>query len=206
VSDEPAFAAAVAENGALPFVALSLLRGEAARELIIRTKKSTAGKAWGVGILGFADPELQEEQLNYIKTTAPPFVLIAGGRPAQAVDLEQSGIATVLHVPARSLLDLFLKEGARRFVFEGRECGGHVGPLSSLVLWELQISRLLLEEDATSLHVLFAGGIHDARSAAFVSVMAAPLTIRGAAIGVLMGTAYLYTKEAVETGAIVQQF
>lgn len=206
VSDEPGFAAAVAEQGALPFVALSLLRGEAARDLITRTKEQTAGKPWGVGILGFADPELRKEQLNYIKAAAPPFVLIAGGRPAQAAELEQSGIATFLHVPARSLLDLFLKEGAKRFVFEGRECGGHVGPLSSLVLWELQVNRLLQEEDPSAFHLLFAGGIHDARSAAFISVMTAPLAVRGARIGVLMGTAYLYTREAVETGAIVRQF
>src|SRR5690606_14863541 len=103
------------------------------------------------------------------------------------------GISSFLHVPTYSLLDLFLKEGAKKFVFEGRECGGHVGPLSSLVLWELQVSRLLLEEQAADFHILFAGGIHDSLSAAFVSVMAAPLAVRGARIGVLMGTAYLYT-------------
>ena len=41
--------------------------------------------------------------------------------------------------------------------------------------------------------VLFAGGIHDARSAAMVAAMAAPLAARGAKVGVLMGTAYLFT-------------
>ena len=45
--------------------------------------------------------------------------------------------------------------------------------------------------------VLFAGGIHDARSAAMVAAMAAPLAARGAKVGVLMGTAYLFTEEAV---------
>ena len=72
--------------------------------------------------------------------------LIAGGRPSQAAPLEAEGIATYLHVPSPGLLDRFLKDGARRFVFEGRECGGHVGPRSSFALWERQIERLLQDE------------------------------------------------------------
>ncbi|MEM0963571.1 MAG: beta-ketoacyl synthase N-terminal-like domain-containing protein, partial [Bacteroidota bacterium] len=119
---------------------------------------------------------------------------------------EARGTKTYLHVPSPGLLDLFLKEGARRFVFEGRECGGHVGPRSSFALWEAQIERLLQDDDPGSLHVLFAGGIHDARSAAMVSAMTATLAARGAKIGALMGTAYLFTEEAVATGAIKERF
>ncbi|SEJ65859.1 polyketide-type polyunsaturated fatty acid synthase PfaA [Dyadobacter sp. SG02] len=206
VSDVPAFAAAVADAGALPFVALSLLKGEKARNLIRETRELVGDKPWGVGILGFADAELREEQLSYIMEEKPPVVLIAGGRPSQAKPLEKLGIKTFLHVPSAPLLDMFLKEGARRFIFEGRECGGHVGPLSSFVLWEKQINRLLQEEQTEQLEVFFAGGIHDAFSAAMISVMAAPLAARGVKVGVLMGTAYLYTQEAVATGAILPQF
>jgi acyl transferase domain-containing protein/NAD(P)H-dependent flavin oxidoreductase YrpB (nitropropane dioxygenase family)/NAD(P)-dependent dehydrogenase (short-subunit alcohol dehydrogenase family) len=206
VSDVPAFAAAVAEAGALPFVALSLLKGEKARELVLETGRQAGARTWGVGILGFAPPELRAEQLDYVLEAKPPVVLIAGGRPSQAKPLEKAGIKTFLHVPSAALLDLFLKEGARRFVFEGRECGGHVGPLSSFVLWEKQIERLLEEDQPGDISVFFAGGIHDSVSAALVAVMAAPLAARGVKVGVLMGTAYLYTKEAVETGAILPGF
>ncbi len=206
VSDVPRFAEAVASAGALPFVALSLLKGEAARHLIRETKQLAGTKTWGVGILGFAPQELREEQLEYIKEEKPPVVLIAGGRPSQAKPLEKLGIKTFLHVPSVALLDMFLKEGAKNFVFEGRECGGHVGPLSSLVLWEKQVERLLLDEHPEQLSVFFAGGIHDSRSAAFIAVMAAPLAARGVKVGVLMGTAYLYTTEAVATGAILPKF
>ncbi|WP_257667609.1 type I polyketide synthase [Parapedobacter tibetensis] len=206
VSDVPAFAHAVAEAGALPFVALSLMKGEDAKALITETKARVADKPWGVGILGFVPQELRDEQMAYIMAEKPPFALIAGGRPSQSAALEKMGISAFLHVPAMALLDLFLKEGAAKFVFEGRECGGHVGPLSSLVLWEMQLTRLLDEEQAERLHVFFAGGIHDALSASFVAVMAAPLAARGGKVGVLMGTAYLYTQEAVETGAILKQF
>lgn len=206
VSDVAPFANAVAEAGALPFVALSLLKGDRAKELISETKKLAGNKTWGVGILGFAPQELRDEQLEYIKQEMPPVVLIAGGRPSQAKPLEKLGIKTFLHVPSVSLLDMFLKEGAKRFVFEGRECGGHVGPLSSMVLWEKQIERLLKEDQPEQISVFFAGGIHDALSTAFIAVMAAPLAAKGVKVGVLMGTSYLYTKEAVTSGAIQDKF
>ncbi|MBL1220264.1 SDR family NAD(P)-dependent oxidoreductase [Chryseobacterium sp. L7] len=206
VSDVPLFANAVADAGALPFVALSLLKGKQAKDLVMETKKLAGEKTWGVGILGFAPQELREEQTSYILEAKPPVVLIAGGRPAQAKIFEKAGITTFLHVPSPALLDIFLKEGATHFIFEGRECGGHVGPLSSMVLWEKQIERILKEDHPENISVFFAGGIHNAFSTAFVSIMAAPLAARGVKVGVLIGTAYLYTEEAVRTGAIQEEF
>jgi acyl transferase domain-containing protein/NAD(P)H-dependent flavin oxidoreductase YrpB (nitropropane dioxygenase family)/NAD(P)-dependent dehydrogenase (short-subunit alcohol dehydrogenase family) len=206
VSDKASFAAAVADAGGLPFVALSLLRGPEARQLLEETAIACAGKTWGVGVLGFAPPELREEQIAAIRDVRPPVALIAGGRPAQARPLEELGIPSYLHVPSPGLLDLFLREGARRFVLEGRECGGHVGPRSSFALWDAAIERLARDPVAGEVSLLFAGGIHDARSAAMVATAAAPLAARGARIGVLMGTAYLFTEEAVASGAIQPGF
>ncbi|MFN8012168.1 MAG: SDR family NAD(P)-dependent oxidoreductase [Holophagaceae bacterium] len=206
VSDRAAFAEAVAGAGALPFLALALLRGDEAAPLLAETSRRLAGRPWGVGILGFVPPELREAQLAAVLEARPPAAIIAGGRPAQARPLEEAGIATFLHVPSPGLLDLFLKQGARRFVFEGLECGGHVGPRSSLALWEAQVARLLRHPAPSELSVVFAGGVHDAHSAAMVSALAAPLAARGAKVGVLMGTAYLFTPEAVASGAIVPGF
>ncbi len=206
VSDRASFASAVAQAGGLPFVALSLMRGAEAKRVLEETSSALAGRPWGVGVLGFVPPEIRDEQLALVLEARPTVALVAGGRPSHARPLEQAGIATYLHVPSPGLLDLFLKDGARRFVFEGRECGGHVGPRSSFVLWESAVERLLAWGDVRDVSVLFAGGIHDARSAAMVSAMAAPLAVRGAKIGVLMGTAYLFTEEAVSTGAILPGF
>ncbi len=210
VSDSPKFADAVAEAGALPFLALGLMRGPDVLALLRDTAERLDAKSWGVGILGFVPPELRAEQYEAIRTVRPPFALIAGGRPDQAQHLEREGIKTYLHVPSPELLRQFLKDGARRFVLEGRECGGHVGPRSSLVLWEqaFDILRESIDREvpAETLHVLFAGGIHDRRSAAAVEALAAPLVERGVKIGVLLGTAYLFTEEAVTTGAIVPGF
>ena len=211
VSDVAPFCDAVGAAGALPFLALALMRGPQVEALLQATADRMAGRPWGVGILGFVPPELRQEQLAVVRAFRPPFAIIAGGRPDQARQLEQEGIVTYLHVPSPNLLDLFLTSGARRFIFEGRECGGHVGPRSSFVLWESMIERLTARIDSLDVnggdcHVVFAGGIHDARSAAMVAAMAGTLAQRGVKIGVLMGTAYLFTEEAVASGAIVEGF
>ena len=206
VSDRARFAEAVAAGGGLPFLALTLMTGPEVRELLEETRSLVGDRPWGVGILGFVPPEVREQQLAVLRDIAPPIALIAGGRPSQATPLEAQGTATYLHVPSPGLLELFLRDGARKFVFEGSECGGHVGPRTSFALWEQQLARLLAHPDPSELSVLFAGGIHDARSAAMVAAMAAPLAARGARVGVLMGTAYLFTHEAVAAGAIAPGF
>lgn len=217
VSDTPAFAAAVASEGGLPLLALALSSQQEAMALLTETQRQVGERPWGVGILGFVPLAVRQQQLEAIRAAHPPFALIAGGRPDQARALEAEGIATYLHVPSPELLRLFLAEGARRFVFEGRECGGHVGPRSSFVLWELAIETVLEHLSAhpadavatltgAGLHILFAGGIHDALSAAMAAALAAPLIERGVRVGVLVGTAYLFTKEAVACGAIVQRY
>ncbi|MGN6695232.1 MAG: beta-ketoacyl synthase N-terminal-like domain-containing protein, partial [Aquihabitans sp.] len=206
VSDRAEFAAAVADGGGLPFLALALLRGPEVRELLVQTKELLGDRPWGVGVLGFVPADLRAEQLEVVHDVAPPHALIAGGRPSQAAPLEAAGIDTYLHVPSPGLLDRFLKDGARKFVFEGRECGGHVGPRSSFALWDAQIERLLEVPDPSELQILFAGGIHDARSAAMAGAAAATLAAKGAHVGVLMGTAYLFTEESVAAGAIQPAF
>jgi hypothetical protein len=207
VSDQAAFAAAVAGADGLPFLALALMSGEDTRRLLDEAAELLGDRPWGVGILGFAPEEVRAAQLEAIHAAKPPYALIAGGRPAQAAALEAAGISTYLHVPSPGLLERFVKEGARKFIFEGSECGGHIGPRASFPLWESQIDCLLDHPEVLpEVSVLFAGGVHDARSGAMVSAMCAPLAERGAATGVLMGTAYLFTEEAVSAGAILPYY
>ncbi|MEV7092500.1 SDR family NAD(P)-dependent oxidoreductase [Amycolatopsis sp. NPDC051045] len=199
VSDQPGFAAAVADAGGFPFVAVATANGARTTELLARTAERLGDRPWGAGILGFVPDDLRVAQLAAIRAARPRCVLIAGGKPGQARALETAGIATFLHVPSPVLLRQYLDAGVRRFVFEGAECGGHVGPRPSFQLWEEQLAVLGAAKDV---EVLFVGGIHDARSAAMVAAMAKPLE----ATGVLMGTAYLFTEEAVVHGAITGLF
>ena len=207
VSDTPAFVQQVAQGGALPFLALAWMRGQEVDALLHETSDQLKENPWGVGLLGFIPPDLYKEQLKIVSAYHPPFALIAGGRPDQAMALEQEGISTYLHVPSPGLLRMFLENGVRRFVFEGWEAGGHVGPRCGFVLWETMINALLesipRNNPSEEYHVLFAGGIHDALSASMVAAMAAPLAERGVRVGLQLGSAYLVTQEAVSTGAIV---
>ncbi len=208
VSDRSELAMAVAAAGGLPLIAAAMLSPAQLRPLLEETGARLADRPWGVGLLGFVTPALREAQFALVEALRPPCALISGGTPEQAARLEQQGIATWLHVPA-PLIEEYCARGVRRFVFEGAECGGHVGPLHAFALWQEALEHLLAALPAAELgrlEVLFAGGIHDARSAAMVAALAAPLTAAGARIGVLMGTAYLFTTETVAAGALAPLF
>ncbi|MEM9445730.1 MAG: SDR family NAD(P)-dependent oxidoreductase [Verrucomicrobiota bacterium] len=210
VSDTAEFCNAVATGGALPFLALAMMPQKAVRELMEKTKALLGEKPWGAGLLGFNAPQLYKEQLEVVLDVHPSYTIIAGGRPDQASALEAKGISSYLHVPSPSILDIFINEGARKFIFEGRECGGHVGPRTSLVLWDSMVHVILnaglSEAELSKLQVIFAGGIHDAKSAAMATTIAQPLAEKGVQVGLLMGTGYLFTHEIVESSAVVEQF
>jgi acyl transferase domain-containing protein/NAD(P)H-dependent flavin oxidoreductase YrpB (nitropropane dioxygenase family)/NAD(P)-dependent dehydrogenase (short-subunit alcohol dehydrogenase family) len=210
VSDVAGFADAVSRGGGLPFLALALLRQAECERLLEQTAVLMGERPWGVGILAFVPQELRVEQLKAVLKVRPRFAILAGGRQEQASSLEAAGIRTYIHAPSPQLLEMFLRQGGRRFIFEGRECGGHVGPLSSFVLWESVIETLVEFQrksgNKEALDIVFAGGIHDGRSAAMVSALSASASALGIRIGILMGTAYLFTHEAVDTGAIVPLF
>lgn len=209
VSDRAEFARAVADGGGLPMLALALMDPSKVKPLLDDTARQLGEAPWGVGLLGFAPKELLDAQMELVVATKPAFALVAGGRPTQAKALEKVGIRTYIHAPVPRLLENFIEQGARRFVLEGRECGGHVGPLSSFVLWEQSVDvvlRYASKKNAEPISVLFAGGIHDRKSAAMVAAMAAPLVERGVRVGVLMGTPYIFARETVESGAIVSEF
>ena len=208
VSDVAPFCEQVAAGGGLPFLALALMQGAETHALLHETKARLGDLPWGVGILGFVPAPIRQAQLEVIRQLRPPFAIIAGGRPSQAKQLEQYGVTTFLHVPSPGLLEAFVRDGARHFILEGRECGGHVGPRTSFTLWQSAIDTLLAAKITRpeELHIVFAGGIHDGLSAAMVAALAAPLVQLGVRIGVLMGSAYLFTEEAVTSGAIVPEY
>src|SRR3546814_17689786 len=62
VSDSPDFAVEVARGGALPFLALALMRGPQVREMLEQTRDRIGARPWGVGLLGFIPHSLREEQ------------------------------------------------------------------------------------------------------------------------------------------------
>jgi len=210
VSDHPGFVKEVARNRALPFAALALTRGAALEELLRETGKELEEMPWGVGLIGFAPREIQDEQLSVMRKHTPGYAVVAGGRPSHYKDLGDLGITAFLHVPVPGLIEDYFSQGVRHFIFEGRGSGGHVGPLNSFPLWQasvLQFQELARKgADLKDTTVILAGGICDSLSAAMAAAFAAPLLRLGIDFGVIMGTAYLFTREAVTSGALLPDF
>ncbi|MGD9188447.1 MAG: beta-ketoacyl synthase N-terminal-like domain-containing protein, partial [Desulfobacteraceae bacterium] len=210
VSDSPDFLARVAEKGAVPFAALALSKGEKLEALMRETQTKVGGKPWGVGILGFASKALQEEQIALVKKYRPDIAIVAGGRPSHYQTLQRIGVVPFLHIPVASMIPTFFKEGVRHFIFEGRGCGGHIGPINSYTLWQsalIAFQQLAAQgEDLSDVRIAFAGGIYDALSAAMTSVFCVPLLEKGVQFGFVVGTAYLFTREIRESAAITPAF
>ncbi|WP_035236566.1 type I polyketide synthase [Desulfobacter vibrioformis] len=203
ISDNKEFAKAVYDNGGLPFFALGSLPLEIANGIL--PEKSDELPVFGAGMIGIKafNPTL-DHHLDLIKTKQTPFALFAGGIPSQINELEACGTRAYLHTPLPGVLKNAFEKGTRRFILEGNEAGGHIGSLSSTVLWELSIETLLdlPLDQRPNISVLFAGGITSAEGSHFISAMTALLAREGVKIGIQLGTAYLFTKEIIETGAL----
>ncbi len=208
VSDNPAFLAAVAAGGALPFMAMGNMPGPIAREGLQLAAEKTAGR-FGVGLIGLeVNRKSYEAHLEIMKETPPPFAILAAGGPDLARRIEEIGTACYLHCPSPGILKEGLKSGHRRFVFEGCESGGHIGILGSLNLWTANLHELesAVKEglDLSRVTVLFAGGIATRRASAFIAGMVADLPLLK--VGLQMGTAYLGAEEATSTCAITPTY
>lgn len=206
VSDVPEFAAAVSDAGGLPFVAVAMMGEQELETMLAQTQKQMGDRPWGIGLLGFLNPDFYASQLKVLRKFRPAAAVIAGGQPRHALALKKENIRAYLHVPSHRLLKLYLEDGTKFFIFEGCECGGHIGQYASFVLWENSIEILLAHissrASGESYDVWFAGGIGSPQSAAMVAALSAPLVDKGVNVGVLIGTAYLMTREAVTTGAL----
>ncbi len=210
VSDVPEFCQAVERGGGLPFLALALMRGEEVRDVLVRTRElmgadrgvsvSSVSSRWSCAT---SSMRLSRRCVRRLRLSR----VVARIRQPDWRRGESVPTSTCL---LRRCWIYSSKDGARRFIFEGRECGGHVGPRSSFVLWESAIQVLteagLPPQEASKVHVLFAGGISDGLSGAMISALSQPLVELGMKVGVLLGTAYLFTEEAVSTGAILDVF
>ncbi|MEE4609033.1 MAG: polyketide synthase, partial [Desulfobacteraceae bacterium] len=176
VSDKGAFARAVLEAGALPFLAMGSLPPQLSEAML--THETVDLSRFGAGLIGIeALNHGLPAHLEQVRRHRVPFALIAGGVPAQVRALEADGIATYLHTPSLAMLENAIAGGCRRFVFEGAEAGGHVGHLSSLVLWDLATARLAARADETlaGQTLIFAGGIGTEFGAHFISGLASHL-------------------------------
>ncbi|MFH2058239.1 MAG: beta-ketoacyl synthase N-terminal-like domain-containing protein [Pseudomonadota bacterium] len=206
ISDNADFANKVLEHGALPFFAVGSLPDFLAEKMLKDGSEKVDN--FGAGLVGIeAFNPMVYKHLDLVKKYKVPYALFAGGIPSQVAELEKAGTKTYLHTPSVSMMENAIKNGCKRFIFEGGEAGGHVGMLSSMVLWEDVIATLLNKDyDLSELYLVFAGGISTRFASFFISGMTSFLAARGAKIGIQVGTAYLFSNEIVDSKAVKKQY
>jgi len=206
ISDSSEFANKILEHGALPFFAVGSLPESLADKMLKDGAENVP--VFGAGLVGIeAFNPMVKKHLDMVKKYKAPYALFAGGIPSQAAELEKAGTKTYLHTPSVSMMENAIKSGCRRFIFEGGEAGGHVGMLSSLVLWEDAVATLINKNyEVSDLYLVFAGGIATCFASFFISGLTSFLAARGAKIGIQVGTAYLFADEIVETRCIKPQY
>ena len=206
VSDTPAFADAVAAAGPCPFLALALLRKAGDRDLAPRDQATTSARSRGASASS-ASCRTRSAASNSTPSapTSPPFAIIAGGRPDQAKELEAQGSRRTCTSRHRACCGCSSRTGRGGSSSRGRSAAGtsargrasRCGRRWSRCSWSTSIGRQAGRRPARRLRRR-----HPRRPvrARWSRRLAAPLAEKGVKVGVLLGTAYLFTKEAVAGG------
>lgn len=195
ITDVPEFALRVADAGGLPTIALGLMDTETRDRKLERLPEIMGGRPYAVNVVSLAENPFRESHLAWIKQHRPRFVWIAGGDISPIRELRECGIEVAYIAPDGALLRLALEAGVRYVVCEGYEAGGHVGEHSTLTLaqmvLDLKRGQPALFRDC---RVILAGGIFNRETAFMAALLGAD--------AIQMGTAYMATREIVETGAL----
>ena len=199
ITDVPEFASRVADAGGLPTIALGLMDAETLDRRLGRLPEIMGGRPYAVNVVSLAENPFRETHLTWIKKQRPRFVVIAGGDLSPIRELIECGIGVIYIAPDEALLRLALEAGVRYVVCEGYEAGGHVGQHSTLTLAQMALE---LKRRTPSLfqncRVILAGGIFNRETAVLAAMIGAD--------AIQMGTAYLATREIVETGALAELY
>ncbi len=195
ISDNPAFARAVAEAGGLPTIALGLRNRQLLDRDLGKLPEAMGGRPFAINLIALPENPVLDDQLAWVAATRPPLAVIAAGDPAYAQKLHQQGIPVCYIAPNEGLLRLALQAGVSWVVLEGHEAGGHVGSHSTLTLAQMALELKRREPDLfKQSRLVLAGGIYN-RATAFRAAMLGADVLQ-------MGTVYLATQEIVDTGAL----
>ena len=195
ITDIPEFAAKVADAGGLPTIALGLTDVQARDCVLGRLPEVMGERPYAVNVISLAENPFREAHLAWIKQHRPRFVWIAGGDVSPIRALVECGIDVAYIAPDESLLKLALEAGVRYVVCEGYEAGGHVGQHSMLTLAQMVLDFKRRQPSLfRDCRVILAGGIFNRETAFMAALLGAD--------AIQMGTAYLATREIVDTGAL----
>lgn len=153
---------------------------EALRAEIEATRKVT-DKPFGVNLITVA-PAYQSH-LDMVCEMGVPIIIFAGAIP-KGKEIERakdSGAKVICFASTEALANRLVSLGADALILEGSEAGGHIGPVSLMVL----LQQILFKIDKVP--IFTAGGIATGK-------MAAHMLMMGAA-GIQMGTRFVMSEE-----------
>jgi enoyl-[acyl-carrier protein] reductase II len=171
--------AAVSEAGGLGIIGGTIMTPTALRAEI-RAVRALTDKPFGVNIISLS-PWIDE----ILKVLVEERVLVATygtGNPRRIIErLKPGGVMSFPVVPNARTARRAADDGADAVIVSGREGGGHVGSLTTMI-------AVPLARDAVDLPLIAAGGIGDARGVVAAFALGAE--------GVQMGTRFICTREA----------
>lgn len=199
ISDSPQFALTVAKAGGLPTLALGLMDETTLRNRLGNLNQVMGDYPYAVNVVALNENPYREAQFKWLAEIKPRFAVIAAGEPSHAKELSEAGIDSIYIAPNEDLLKMAFEAGVKYVICEGSEAGGHIGEHTTLTLSQMILDLKNREPDLfMGRRIILAGGIHDRTTAFIASALGAD--------AVQMGTAYLATKEIVETNALTELY
>ncbi|MFA5586931.1 MAG: nitronate monooxygenase [Saccharofermentanales bacterium] len=172
------FAAAVSEAGAMGLIGAGSMPAEMVRDSIRKLRQLT-DRPFGVNVM-LMNPQA-DRIAEILAQEKVPLITTGAGSPGPYLD--QWKAAGSIVIPVVSTLTLALRmerQGADAVIAEGQEAGGHVGEMTSMVLWPLLADRL-------SIPMIAAGGIAGPRQILAARALGAE--------GFQLGTLFLSAEE-----------
>ena len=172
---------ALSNAGLFGVLASGAMDGDLLKEEIIATQQKT-DKNFGVNIITM-NPKISD-LIDVCGERKVSHVILAGGIPEKSTieKIHNYGLQVMAFAPSQIIAKRLFKQGIDALIIEGSEAGGHVGPLSTMIL----IQDILLNMKEYPIFV--AGGI-------LRGEMVAALLKLGAA-GCQLGTVFACCKES----------
>jgi enoyl-[acyl-carrier protein] reductase II len=171
--------AAVSEAGGLGVLGGAAMTPDELRQQIREVRKNTS-KPFGVNLM--LQSEFWQDQIKVVLEECPPVITTGAGNPSSFMKtIKEKGIKILPLVGSANQAIMLEKIGADAVIAEGKESGGHIGEVTTIVL----VNAVL---KAVNIPVVAAGGIVDADSYRAMRAMGA--------VGVQMGTRFVASEEA----------
>ncbi|MDR0677447.1 MAG: nitronate monooxygenase [Holosporaceae bacterium] len=174
--------AAMSESGIFGVLASGAMDGDLLKKEITLTKEKTKNN-FGVNII-LMNPKLTD-LVDACGEAKISHIILAGGIPNRDIidKIHSYGIQVMTFAPSLSIAKRLFKLGIDALILEGSEAGGHVGPVTTMVL----IQDILL--NMAGYPIFVAGGI--LRGEVFASML------QLGAIGCQIGTVFACCKESL---------